>query len=109
MRELHLDALRNIEPFSESSLADLRSFLGTLQLIERPSNFLLDNGNLRVLWRNNAQEQVGLQFLGNGVVQFVMFAQRKNPPMMSRIAGTDVLQTIRKRIADNDSDRLLFG
>jgi hypothetical protein len=109
LRELHLDALRDAEPFSESSLADLRSFLTTLQLTERPSIFLLDNGNLRLLWRNDAKEQVGLQFLGDGVVQFVMFAQRHNPPIMSRIAGADVLSAIRRRIADNDSDRLLFG
>jgi hypothetical protein len=109
LRELHVDALRNAEPFSESSLADLRSFLNSLPLIERPSIFLLDDGNLRAVWRNEAKEQVGLQFLGNSVVQFVMFVQRQQPPMMSRDAGTDALANIRARITNNDCARLLFG
>jgi hypothetical protein len=109
LRELHVDALRNAEPFSESSLADLRLFLDSLPLIERPSIFLLDDGNLRAVWRNAAKEQVGLQFLGTSVVQFVMFVQRQQPPMMSRDAGTDALANIRARITNNDCARLLFG
>jgi hypothetical protein len=109
LRELHVDALRNAEPFSDSSLADLRSFLDSLSLIERPAIFLLDDGNLRAVWRNAANEQVGLQFLGKGVVQFVMFVKRQQPPIMSRAAGTDALANMRSRIEGNDCARLLFG
>jgi hypothetical protein len=87
LRELHIDALRNADPFSETSLADLRSFLDSLPLTERPSIFLLDDGNLRAVWRNAAKEQVGLQFLGNGVVQFVMFALRQQPKTSLSIAS----------------------
>jgi hypothetical protein len=109
LRELHVDALRNAEPFSESSLANLGLFLDSLPLIERPAIFLLDDGNLRAVWRNAAKEQVGLQFLGNGVVQFVMFVKRQRPPIMSRDAGTDALENMRARIEGNDCARLLFG
>jgi hypothetical protein len=109
LRELHIDALRNADAFSESSLADLRYFLDSLPLVERPSIFLLDDGNLRAVWRNAAKEQVGLQFLGAGVVQYVMFALRQQPPMMSRAAGMDALANIRRRIESNDYRRLLFG
>jgi hypothetical protein len=109
LRDLYIDALRNAEPFSESSLLDLRSFLYSLPLAERPSIFLLDSGNLRAVWRNAEKEQVGLQFLGSGVVQFVMFARREHPKMMSRSAGTDTLAGIRVRINNKDCDRLLFG
>ena len=108
LRELHVDALRNADPFSESSLADLRSFLSLTPLTERPSIFLLDDGNLRAVWRNAAKEQVGLQFLGNGVVQFVIFVQRRNPPIMSRTAGIDGLANIWTRITDSACNRLLF-
>ena len=109
LRELHVDALRNAEPVSDSSLADLRAFLNSLPLIERPAIFLLDDGNLRAVWRNAAKEQVGLQFLGQGVVQFVMFVSRQRPPIMSRDAGIDALANIRARIEGNDCARLLFG
>jgi hypothetical protein len=109
LRELHVDALRNAEPFSESSLADLRSFLASISLIERPAIFLLDDGNLRAVWRNAAKEQIGMQFLGNGVVQFVMFVKRQHPPIMSRDAGTDALANMRARIEGNGCAHLLFG
>jgi hypothetical protein len=109
VRELQVDALRNAEPFSESSLADLRSFVSLTALTERPSIFLLDDGNLRAVWRNAAKEQVGLQFLGNGVVQFVIFVQRQRPPIMSRTAGIDALANILTRIKDSACNRLLFG
>jgi hypothetical protein len=109
LRELHVDALRNAEPFSESSLADLRSFLASLSQIVRPAIFLLDDGNLRAVWRNAAKEQIGLQFLANGIVQFVMFVKRQHPPIMSRDAGTDALANMRARIEGNGCAHLLFG
>jgi hypothetical protein len=107
LRELHVDALRNVEPFSEPSLADLRLFLDSFPFAERPAIFLLDDGNLRAVWRNAEKEQVGLQFLGGGIVQFVMFVQRQRPPMMSRSAGTDTLTAIRGLIKNKDCDHLL--
>jgi hypothetical protein len=107
LRELHVDASRSVEPFSESSLADMRSFLDSLPFAERPAIFLLDDGNLRAVWRNAEKEQVGLQFLGGGIVQFVMFVRRQQPPMMSRSAGTDALTAIRGLIKNNGCDHLL--
>ena len=110
LRELHADASRSGEPFSPSSLADLTGFVESIiPLTHRPSIFLLDNGNLRAVWRNAAKEQVALQFLGQGVVQFVIFIQRQQPPMMSRTAGTDALANIRARIIEGDCARLIFG
>jgi hypothetical protein len=109
LRELHVDALRNVEPFSESSLADLRSFLDSLSFTERPAIFLLEDGNLRAVWRNADKEQVGLQFLGGGIVQFVMFVRRRQPPIMSRSAGTDTLTAVSTLIKNNDCSHLLYA
>jgi hypothetical protein len=106
LRELLVDAVRNLEPFSESSLADLRSLLDSLPYVERPAIFLLDDGNLRAVWRNVDKEQVGLQFRGGGIVQFVMFVRRKQPPIMSRISGTDTLSAIRGLIENNQCGHL---
>jgi hypothetical protein len=107
LRELRIDAVLGGERFSESSEQDLRDLLGSLALTRRPSIFLLDNGNLRALWRNDAKEQVGLQFLGAGAVQFVMFKLRKDPPMMARDWGVDVLSAIKPRITVNGCDHIV--
>jgi hypothetical protein len=105
VRELHIDALRSQDPFSEASFNDLKQLIGTVRLTRRPSIFLLDNGNLRALWKNDANEQVGLQFLGRGAVQFVMFAKR--PTFMMRESGVDELSAIADRLRANGCDRLL--
>jgi hypothetical protein len=60
LRELHVDALRNAEPFSDSSLADLRSFLDSLPLIERPSIFLLDDVKIGILRLGCTGTRLGL-------------------------------------------------
>jgi hypothetical protein len=100
LRELQIDAGSGGESFSNASLRDLRAFLDMLPLARRPAIFLHDNGNLRALWKNEAKEQVGLQFLGNGEVQFVIFSQRQNPPVMTREAGVRPLSEIRALIAE---------
>jgi len=60
---------------------------------------LLDNGNLRVVWAGRENEShLGLQFLGNDMVQYVIFKQRPFSPMVSRVAGRDSFTGIRKQI-----------
>jgi len=109
LRELRTDAENSGEPFSDASLDDLWAFIDSFPNATRPAIFLLDNGNLRALWKNEAKEQVGLQFLGNGAVQFVIFSQRLNSPDMVRKAGVRPLSAIRALIAEMDGERLLTG
>lgn len=109
LRELQIDARRGGDPLSEASLSDLRAFLKPLALAHRPAIFLLDNGNFRALWRNEAHEHVGLQFLGGRLVQYVIFARRENPPVLTTHAGSDTVSTIRAQITANACDHLLFG
>jgi hypothetical protein len=107
LRELKADAGSNGEPFSEASLHDLRAFLDPLPLANRPAIFLLDNGNLRALWKSEA-EQVGLQFLGDGQVQYVMFSRPRQAEHVSRRAGVQALSAIRALIATSALEHLLF-
>jgi hypothetical protein len=107
--ELRLDAESNGALFSDASLHDLRAFLDTVPLARRPAIFLLDNGNLRTLWKNEANEQVGLQFLGNDRVQFVIFSQRQKSGVMAREAGIRPLSEVRALIAEMDGERLVTG
>lgn len=100
IHELQFDAVLRNEPVSTSSLTDLQKFLSILSFTKRPSIFLQDNGNFRILWKNEIKEQVGLQFLGNGVIQFVTFSQRRRPDMMSRVAGIDTFAGISQKISE---------
>lgn len=92
---------------SEASEHDLKHFLSTHSFSRRPYLSLLENGNLRVLWKNAEGEQIGLQFRGGQEVQFVLFAKRHAPKTMARSAGRDTLAGIDRQIDAADLWRLL--
>lgn len=62
---------------------------------KRPFITLLDNGNIRILWKNQEGEQIGLQFLGGKQVQYVLFALRENG-IMARASGRDTINGVNK-------------
>lgn len=107
--DLRIDACLSGDLLSAASLRDLLAFLKPLTLARRPAIFLLDNGNFRALWKNEVDEQVGLQFLGGGVVQYVIFARRENPPILTPHTGRDAAFKIRAQITAIGCDHLLFG
>ncbi|MCA3172752.1 MAG: hypothetical protein ING25_06795 [Burkholderiales bacterium] len=94
IQSLKVEAELDGVTFSVASYADFVSFLVETRPRSRPSLFLHDNGNLRALWRNNAREQVGLQFLGGGNIQFVIFKRRSGAEAMTRVAGVDTKPNI---------------
>lgn len=94
-------------PFSEASLRDFQALMGEIGHHSRPSLFLNDNGNLRALWKNGQHEQIGLQFLGDGNVQFVIFKQRKGTLAMARVAGIDAKEKILGHIKASGAETLL--
>jgi hypothetical protein len=74
--ESRLTSLREIAAeeeisLSEKSLKGARAFAKGLQATRSPSTFLLANGNVRLLWANDAGEQIGLQFRDNAEIQYV--------------------------------------
>jgi hypothetical protein len=107
LRELRVDAQLEGEPFSEESVVDLRQFIQSVGVTNGPAIFLMDNGNIRTLWRDADGQQVGLQVLGTRRVQFVIFSQRENPKMMMRAYGIDSLVEINARLIHDRVDRLL--
>ena len=50
---------------------------------------LLENGNLRAVWKGNNASHIGLQFLENGHIQYVLFKQRRPDVPVSRAYGRD--------------------
>ncbi len=59
---------------------------------------LLDNGNLRAVWKGEDSSHVGIQFLGNQKAEYVIFKRRPASEDISRVAGIDTLGGVRKQI-----------
>jgi transcriptional regulator with XRE-family HTH domain len=93
---------------SASSNADLWRFLATHPGARPPALYLLENGNYRAMWWNDRGEQLGLQFRGNGEVQYVLFAKRDDAPGgMGRSSGRDGFRGIERLLDAFDLRRLI--
>ncbi len=76
--------------------------------IRRGSLILGDNGNLRAVWKGGNGTHLGLQFLGEGIVQYVIFKKRKAASVVSRVAGRDTFDGLRRQIDAFDLRSLLY-
>jgi len=106
---LRIEAEIDRVPFSDASFSDFQAFMRETRPRVRPSLFLNDNGNLRALWKNDTREQIGLQFLGEGNIQFVIFKRRPGTLRMARIAGIDAKERTLAHIRASGAEGLLFG
>ena len=68
---------------------------------------LLDNGNLRAIWRGEQGARLGLQFLGCGMVQYVIFKRRKGERSVSRVTGRDSLAGLARQLTAFELHSLL--
>lgn len=93
---------------SESSVKDLHLLLNGWPGANDPSIFLLDNGNFRVVWASKEGRQIGIQFLGSELVQFVLFARRAGATEVSRSAGRDTLEGVKMQIRSLGLMSLLY-
>jgi len=105
--ELKDDARAEGYGVSAASENDLLAFLNGRVFTRRPFITLLDNGNLRALWKNAEGEQIGLQFRGGKQVQYVLFARRKDEGFMARASGRDSLAGIERQIEAHNLGRLM--
>jgi hypothetical protein len=71
-----------------------------------PRLFVPGNGTLRAVWRDDETNQVGLHFLGNEEVHFVLSRSYPEGPSMTSI-GVDRLGDIVRRIESHDLLKLL--
>ena len=66
--------------------------------VRRGRLVLLENGNLRAVWKGENQAHIGLQFLDEQLVQYVLFARRDPGLPVSRVTGRDTIEGVRKQI-----------
>ncbi len=92
----------------DASEADLHKFLLTWAGASDPLISLLDSGNFRILWDSEDGRQIGLQFLGNDSVQFVLFAKRERTDHLIRLADRDTVDGVVRQIRALDLLSLLY-
>ena len=84
--------------YNANSENDLWRFLKRLSFIKSPKLFLLDNGNLRAVWKGDGGKHIGLQFLGGEQIQFVIFSRRGERSNMARIRGREDFAGIARQL-----------
>ena len=67
----------------------------------------MENGNLRAIWRDGQGTRMGLQFLGSGKLQYVIFKRHGGEDKISRASGRDNFDGIARQIDAFDLHSLL--
>ena len=92
---------------SKASEKDFWSFLKSESFGCEAEMVLLDNGNLRVIRDDEDGNHIGLQFLGNGRLQYVIFRRQKGSSHVSRVAGRDTFDGVRSQVRLFELESLL--
>ena len=109
-----IEALREqatLEGYSlnHDSKAGFLEFFRKNPLINPGRLFLLENGNLRAVWKGDDGAHIGLQFLSEKTIQYVFFARRESSLPVSRASGRDTVDGVRRQIAAFDLDELIYA
>ncbi len=108
IEELNREAVLDNLAINQSSERAFWAFMDSLKFFRKGTVFLLDNGNLRAVWKSNTGDQIGLQFIDQRTIQYVLFKYRDpRAEYPSRVAGRDTLDGVRRQIAALDLSTLL--
>ena len=94
----------SLNPASER---DFWTFINSAPYISKGDLVLSDNGNLHAVWESGEDNYFSLQFLGDGLLQYVIFKQRTGSKSISRVAGRDNMDGIKRQITAFDLGPLL--
>ncbi len=96
----HLREMAEEEDYSRSprSEKDFWSFFESNPFVRQGNLVLLENGNLRAIWKDGRGTHIGLQFLGGQTIQFVIFKIRAEGKPVSRAYGRDNFEGVQCQI-----------
>ena len=106
---LRTDAEEDGYRLNPASERDFWQFIRSEPFIRKGSLVLLDNGNLRAMWKDQDGTHIGLQFLGGRVAQYVIFKHRAAAGAISRVAGRDSFEGVKRQIAAFDLRPLMYA
>ena len=98
---------------SKASMYDFCSFIKFMQdktykKLRIGSLFLMDNGDLSLLWADDKDSQVDLQFLGYGALHYVIFGRHLSEQQITHEANIARFEEIKKKIDRFDLDLVLY-
>lgn len=84
-----------VQPSSEQ---DFWGFVHALPGAPKAEIVLMDNGNFRAIWEDGEQSRLAIQFMGAQRGEYVIFKRRPDTSDVSRVAGIDTLNGIKRQI-----------
>ena len=107
IEDLRSDAELDGFTVNEASEMDFWSFIISMSFACEAEVVLLDNGNLRIIWDNLDGNHFGLQFLGDRMLQYVIFRRRRGTNHISRVAGQDTFDGVKRQVRAFELETLL--
>ena len=92
----------DIEKVNEDSIDDFWAFMKIAEFSRRAGLVLLDSGDLRAVWRESDGHDIGLRFIGNQKVLYVIFKHDADRQITERAVGADSFDIAIKQIKDLD-------
>ena len=92
---------------NESSEKDFWQYIRSAPFAQKAGLVLVDNGNLRAVWKGDDESHLGIQFLGNQWVEYVIFKRRPSTSDVARVAGRDTLDGVKRQIDAFDLTSLM--
>ncbi len=94
--------------FNNASRVDFHRFIKSKSNIRRGSLFLMSNGNLRIVWRGAQESRLGIEFLGGGMLQYLIFRRHHPEAHISRVAGRDTFAKVNEQIDRFELSSILY-
>lgn len=107
IRELAKYGAEEGTAINPESQEDFEAFIEQRPRWRKGLTELLNNGNLRAVWKDDAGNHLGLQFLGGQKLEYVIFRRRANPGQKLREGGIDTFAGIDQRVEQPDLLRLV--
>ena len=67
---------------NKASEKDFWQYIRSVPFAQKAGLVLVDNGNLRAVWKGDDESHLGIQFLGNQWVEYVIFKRRPSTMML---------------------------
>ena len=98
IEELREDARLDAVSWNGDSEADLLAFISANPGWRQGRLGLMDNGNLYAVWKDAAGSLLSIQFRGQQLAEFVIFQRRPGAAEVSRSAGSDTLEGVKRQV-----------
>ena len=94
---------------SAASRRDFESVALGAREVRRAELVLLPSGNLRAFWEDKKGTQLGLQFMGEDVVQYVLLRRGEGAKSPRHAVGRVSLERLEQRLTELGLRSLLYG